>query len=161
MTDEAKKELIKALAKGNPELQINIDCNDVCFKKEMQQEPATQQKTAEEAEYCDYEEVCDEEATPQTVKNEPAPKATADIIEQLMACFSRDVADPRDAATTFYRGVLDLDDAEITDLVAKMKLAGNLRETACNKKLWNILHENGLYQASLSNWNTRLRTSPY
>jgi len=156
MTDEAKKELIKALAKGNPELQINIDCNDVCFKKEMQQEPATQQKTAEEAEYCDYEEVCDEEATPQTVKNEPASDNVAEennIILQLMPIFN----DNEEYAKLFLATVRTLKPTEIVELVKKYRIQKRLDPQLCHHRLWKILYDNKLYSRTERNWNDLLK----
>jgi hypothetical protein len=43
--------------------------------------------------------------------------------------------------------------AEVNRLLKERKVS----DISCNKVLWEILHENGYYAPTLSNWNSQIR----
>ena len=43
--------------------------------------------------------------------------------------------------------------AEVNRLIKERKVS----DISCNKVLWEILHENGYYAPTLSNWNSQIR----
>lgn len=75
------------------------------------------------------------------------------LVDELMPFFYNQ----RDVVEAF---LLKVKGAKPVDVAAEVKrLVGNrvVSEMSCHKPLWAVLHENGLYDKTLSNWNQMLK----
>lgn len=59
-------------------------------------------------------------------------------------------------ARKFLHQIRGMKNTEIVALVKKRVNEGIISELSCHRDLWKILHDNGLYTATESNWNMQL-----
>lgn len=84
-------------------------------------------------------------------KQEPE-ESNNSIIDQLKnVCFG-----DRNVAATFLSQIKGMKNMEITALVHEYVKANKISEMSSHRDLWRILHDNALYNATESNWNTAL-----
>ena len=109
-------------------------------EEEKEEKPVTdvEQKCDRSHEYVDFNEVDEEDVE--------LPKEDMDI---LIMCFKGN----RENALKFLAKIRGMNDYEKAALVNSLVRSGDLSKEYKHRKLWSLLHRNGLYSKSESNWN--------
>ena len=80
------------------------------------------------------------------------PPATVDIMSELQAIFRNN----REEAAAFIRRIDGAKSTFITEEVNRLLREEKITKAGCKRDLWRILHENGYYKPSESNWNSQV-----
>lgn len=63
----------------------------------------------------------------------------------------------RELVTEFMGRIKGAKPTDVTAEVNRLLKERKVSDISCNKVLWEILHENGYYAPTLSNWNSQIR----
>lgn len=107
-------------------------------KKEEKPVTDVEKKCDRSHEYVDFNEVDEEDVE--------LPKEDMDI---LIMCFKGN----KEKALKFLAKIRGMNDYEKAALVNSLVRSGDLSKEYKHRKLWSLLHRNGLYSKSESNWN--------
>ena len=77
----------------------------------------------------------------------------SEIEQQLLSIFYGNEENVR----AFLESIKDAKPTQITMLVKKWVNENKISELSCHRDLWKVLHNNGLYTPSETNWNKQLR----
>ena len=91
-------------------------------------------------------------------KEEVTPSAAVDegqqeLVEVLKPMFYGSVGEAR----AFLQGIQGMKATQVTDRVNQLVTARKLSEISKHRDLWKVLHDNGLYLKSESNWNQQVK----
>lgn len=75
------------------------------------------------------------------------------VIDKLMPIFYNE----RTEALRFYKNIQGMKSTQITEKVNQMVSEGKISELSCHRDLWKVLHDNGIYDKSESNWNMQVK----
>ena len=82
----------------------------------------------------------------------PSPKGegnSVDVLKQLKGCFFGD----EEVARRFLNEVAGVKPTQVIEIVGKYIGKNEMSKLSCRRDLWKVLHENGYYEPTESNWN--------
>lgn len=109
-----------------------------------------------DAEEADFEEVNDEATTDkqqQPTENSSNHSKMENLVEQLAPIFFND----QQEAANFVKQIQNMKPRQITALVSDLVRDRIISDISSRRVLWTILHDNGLYPLSESNWNSQVK----
>ena len=75
------------------------------------------------------------------------------LVEKLVPVFYGN----REIVTEFLGRIKGAKPTDVTAEVNRLLKERKVSDISCNKVLWEILHENGYYPPTLSNWNSQIK----
>ena len=79
-------------------------------------------------------------------------KSCEDLVDKLKPIFYENEQEVKD----FLAGIKGMKPKEITAKVNQLVKEGKISKFSCHRDLWKVLHDNGLYDRSESNWNMQV-----